>query len=84
LISWSGQAAFATCTETQKAAILANLPPCGDDPPNCAGQGDACKDLGIGGLVCNQCLQELQSATLVATCTLLGPPIQFDGGWCRY
>lgn len=84
LISLSGQAALATCTETQKAAVLASLPPCGDDPPNCASLGDVSKDSGVGGLVCLQCLQELQSANEVATCTLTGPPILLDGGWCRY
>lgn len=83
LIALSGHAALATCTDTQKAAVLASLPPCGDDPPNCTAIGNVAGSMGFGVLICYECLQDLIANTEAATCTLLGPPIQFDGGYCR-
>ncbi len=81
-VALSGQAAFATCTSTQKAAVLASLPPCGDEAPNCSSLGESCP--GFGYLVCYQCLQELIADNAAATCTLEGPPIVLDGGYCRF
>jgi hypothetical protein len=83
LVSLSGQAALATCTDTQKAAVLANLPPCGDDPPNCASLGEARGSTGLGVLIVYECLQDLIADNAASTCTLEGPPIVLDGGYCR-
>ncbi|HEV7503724.1 MAG TPA: hypothetical protein VGS07_02315 [Thermoanaerobaculia bacterium] len=84
LVALSGQAALATCTSTQKAAVLANLPPCGDEPPNCASLGEARGSTGLGVLIVYECLQDLIADNAAATCTLIGPPILLDGGYCRY
>src|SRR5262249_6883451 len=71
-----------TCTQSQEDAILAALPPCGE-AGSCASTGDVSKATGMGALVCQNCLNQMVSEGSVATCTLPGPPIVLDGGWCR-